>query len=126
MTLNVKHPDILPEDFELRRDTDGTPREREDWDKIDFVCERRFHLQVEISPALAEAGILTLLNGAGDKTLIQVFSAGGHMSTSRYHFFDGKTEVLSILGSVREVVLDDADGNELTRRGVRLVFERYN
>lgn len=126
VTLHVKHPDILPEEFRLARDEHGGPRERDDWKSIDFVCKHRFHVQVEIDPGLATSGSISLLNAAGEETLIQVFSAGGHMSTGRYHFQTEKTEVMSVSGDVREVVIRDEEGAELGRQSVELEFGELN
>ncbi|MFT7669188.1 MAG: RNA polymerase sigma-70 factor (ECF subfamily) [Planctomycetota bacterium] len=126
VTIKVDHPDLLPQEVELRRGEDGKPVNRKDWDAIDFVCERRFHLQIEISPAIVEEGGIVILDREEQPSMIQVFSAGGHMSTNRYRFENPKTEVLSLSGDVREIVLYDSDGTELTRQTLNLTFGELN
>ncbi len=126
VSLRPRHPDILPQILNLEREADGKPRDRESWDRIDFVCDLRYHLQVEIDPAWSERGQLSLLDSEGQETLIQVFSAGGQMSTHRYRFEEGKTEVLSVNGKARELVFYDSQGTELERRKIRLIFGELN
>jgi len=126
LQLRVKHPDILPEELELRRGEDGEPVGRSSWEAVDFRCQLRFHVQVEVPASLASRGSLVCLGAEGEEALIQVFSAGGHMSTHRYYFEQPKSEVLSLSGDVREIVLFDEEQRELARRPLELVFGELN
>jgi protocatechuate 3,4-dioxygenase beta subunit len=121
LSLRVQHPDVIPSSITLGEDDEG---ETVDPDDVTLVCERRFHIKVETDHPGAAS--VEAFDASGERIQLNVYSANGHMQTTRYPLVEGKSEALAVSGSAHELALLDAEGNELARRVLVLEFGVLN
>ncbi len=116
--LHATHPDVIPRSVTLGEEKAPDPED------VTIVCERRYHLRVETDQP--GAAWLEAYDAEGERVMLNVFSAGGHMATRRYQLVDGKSEALSLADDARTIALFDGQGNELARRPLDLAFGVLN